>query len=45
MLTTDRGNRPSMAKTTNWITVTESSFPWEREALDFIRQQFPANEP
>ena len=34
-----------MAKATNWSTVTESSFPWEREALEFIRQQFPSQEP
>ncbi len=29
----------------NWITVTESQFPWEREALEFVRQEFPAHEP
>lgn len=34
-----------MAKAKNWITVTESSFPWEREALEFVREQFPSNEP
>jgi len=34
-----------MTKTKNWITVTESSFPWEREALEFVRDQFPSNEP
>jgi serine/threonine protein kinase len=28
-------------KTKNWITVTESSFSHEREALDFVRSQFP----
>ncbi|PAY16332.1 serine/threonine protein kinase [Rhodopirellula sp. SM50] len=34
-----------MAKVKNWTTITESTFPWEREALEFIRQQFPSNEP
>jgi serine/threonine protein kinase len=29
----------------NWITVTESEYPWERDALDFIREQFPPHEP
>lgn len=29
----------------NWITVAESNFPWEREALEFIRRQFPSHEP
>ncbi len=29
----------------NWITVTESQFPWELEALDFVRQRFPQREP
>ena len=28
----------------NWITVSESSFPWERDALDFIRSRFPNHE-
>ncbi len=34
-----------MAKATNWITVTESRFPWERDALDFLRNGFPSHEP
>ncbi|TVP98296.1 MAG: BREX system serine/threonine kinase PglW [Planctomycetaceae bacterium] len=34
-----------MATSNHWHTLTESSFPWEREALEFIRQQFPTNEP
>ena len=34
-----------MAPSSNWITVAESQFPWEREALDFIRGQFPQQEP
>jgi hypothetical protein len=28
-----------------WTTVSESRFPWERDALDFIRLRFPAHEP
>lgn len=34
-----------MGKAKNWTTVTESSFPWERDALDFVRDQFPDYEP
>lgn len=34
-----------MATSSNWITVTESNFPWEREALQFIRDRFPQHEP
>jgi len=29
----------------NWTTISESQFPWEREALEFIREQFPNHEP
>jgi serine/threonine protein kinase len=29
----------------NWTSISESSFPWEREALDFVRLQFPSHEP
>ncbi|MDA7918229.1 hypothetical protein N9B20_01070 [Mariniblastus sp.] len=29
----------------NWICVTESSFAWEQEALEFVRAQFPTHEP
>ena len=29
----------------NWIAVTESQFPWERDALEFVRTQFPTHEP
>ena len=25
----------------NWITVTESRYPWERDALDFVRDRWP----
>lgn len=34
-----------MASAKNWITVAESSFPWERDALDFVRSRFPSHEP
>lgn len=34
-----------MAEPTNWMTVSESSYPWEREALEFVRSRFPAHEP
>jgi serine/threonine protein kinase len=34
-----------MSTTRNWTMMTESKFPWEREALDFIRQRFPNHEP
>ena len=34
-----------MAEARNWTTVAESSYPWERDALDFVRDQFPAHEP
>src|SRR5947208_15865177 len=29
----------------NWTTITESRFPWELEALNFVRAQFPPHEP
>jgi hypothetical protein len=35
----------TMATSTNWMTVAESSFPLEREALEFVRAQFPAHDP
>lgn len=34
-----------MTSPSNWITVTESKFPWEKEALEYIRQHFPTYEP
>lgn len=34
--------RPTMS---NWHTISESRFPWEREALEFVRAKFPAHEP
>ena len=32
------------ASGTNWVAITPSAFPWEKEALDFIRSQFPTHE-
>jgi len=34
-----------MAKSSNWTTASESKFPWERDALDFVREQFPGRDP
>ncbi|HBL46855.1 MAG TPA: hypothetical protein DDZ90_26050, partial [Planctomycetaceae bacterium] len=34
-----------MAKSSNWTTASESKFPWERDALDFVREKFPARDP
>ncbi|QDU98788.1 Serine/threonine-protein kinase PknA [Lignipirellula cremea] len=34
-----------MAKANNWTTAAESKFPWEREALDFLRAKFPSHDP
>jgi len=34
-----------MTSPSNWITVTESNFPWEKEALEYVRQHFPTYEP
>ena len=30
---------------TNWTTIAESRFPWERDALEFVRARFPTHEP
>ncbi|UFP93619.1 BREX system serine/threonine kinase PglW [Gloeobacter morelensis MG652769] len=29
----------------NWKTITESRFPWEQDALEFVRGLFPKEEP
>lgn len=34
-----------MAKSNNWTTASESKFAWERDALDFVREQFPERDP
>jgi serine/threonine protein kinase len=31
--------------TENWKPIAPSPFPWEKEALDYIRAQFPSHEP
>ena len=31
--------------TSNWITVSESQFPWVLGALEFVRQRFPQRDP
>lgn len=35
----------SDASRTNWNAIAPSAFPWEAEALDFIRSEFPTHEP
>jgi hypothetical protein len=34
-----------MSDARNWISVAISKFTWERDALDFVRQEFPKHEP
>jgi len=34
-----------MAETKNWTVIAQSKYPWEQEALDFVRDRFPAYEP
>jgi serine/threonine protein kinase len=34
-----------MPAAANWTVVTESQFPHEREALEFVRDRFPSHEP
>jgi hypothetical protein len=29
----------------NWSAISAPAFPWEREALDYVRDQFPTHEP
>jgi serine/threonine protein kinase len=29
----------------NWSAFADSSYPWERDALDFVRERFPDHEP
>ena len=28
-----------------WHPITESSYPWEQDALDFVRERLPDQEP
>ena len=30
---------------TRWHPITESSYPWEQDALDFVRERLPDHEP
>ena len=34
-----------MGGISNWTTISESNFPWERDALEFVRGRFPSHEP
>jgi hypothetical protein len=34
-----------MPMTSRWSAITASQFPWEREALDWLREQLPDAEP
>jgi serine/threonine protein kinase len=34
-----------MLSAARWTTISASSFPWERDALDFIRQNLPDQDP
>lgn len=34
-----------MPPPTNWTSFGESPFPWERDALDFVRARLPTHEP
>jgi serine/threonine protein kinase len=33
------------SSSTNWMSFAESPYPWERDALDFVRERFPSHEP
>src|SRR5881398_3640558 len=41
----ERVEREGKRLASNWVAVTESKFPWERDALDFVRERFPTHEP
>lgn len=34
-----------MTTAKNWTAISESKFPWEQEALEFVRSQFPTQDP
>ena len=36
---------PPSPPSTNWSAFAESPYPWERDALDFVRERFPSQEP
>ncbi|MFW6061460.1 MAG: NERD domain-containing protein, partial [Planctomycetota bacterium] len=34
-----------MSRKSNWISVAQSRYPWEQDALEFVRERFPSHEP
>ena len=34
-----------MSKRSNWTAIAESQYPWERDALEFVRAHLPTHEP
>ncbi len=40
-----RGRDRMAMSTARWKTITRSEFPWEQEALDFVRERLPDHEP
>lgn len=34
-----------MPTASNWTSFAESPYPWERDALEFVRERFPTHEP
>ena len=34
-----------MSASTNWTTIAASNYPWERDAIKFVRQHLPSHEP
>jgi hypothetical protein len=38
-------NGENIVMAQHWIAVTEPAFPWEREALSYIRERLPEQEP
>src|SRR3989442_9802386 len=34
-----------MPLTGRWTAIAESQFPWERDALDYVRERLPEQEP
>ena len=34
-----------MSQRNNWIDVSESKYPWERDAVDFVRDRWPDHDP
>ena len=38
-------SQPEDMKAPRWTAVSQSTFEWEREALDFLRDNLPDHEP